>query len=221
MIPSRVIKFCELISIDKGLDLQNSGLTNVFSQGDVHTVKIKNGIKFYLIIVGSSITYRIDKENLNVHDFYRNYVGSLDKLSNDYKKSIAGYKIHRGLEVNFKPRVVISGKSPVAMKGYVGKVFTYSWGYDQTNNEFVKVISETAKQVKVVKLKTSQNYDSQSMTGSEMPINEFKSESFILTKDVYDGKISLRGTDKEGGSSGYSHIWQLWNKKPVGFSSYA
>jgi len=82
-------------------------------------------------------------------------------------------------------------------------------------------VSETNKQVKVVKLKTKQNYDSMSMTGSEIPLNISKSKLFILTKDNYDGKISLRGTDKAGGSSGYSHIWELWDKKPKAFSSYA
>jgi len=121
---NKIIKFAELLSIEKGFDLINSKLTNVFAEGSAYTVKIKTGTKFYVIIIGSSITYRIDKQLESVYDFYRNYVGSVNKLMVQTKEAIKGYEKYRGLKVNFKPRVVIdSGKKNVASKGYVGKIF--------------------------------------------------------------------------------------------------
>lgn len=42
-------------------------------------------------------------------------------------------------------------------RNYVGKILHCSWGYDMTFNEYARVIAQTAKSVKVVRLSTMTN----------------------------------------------------------------
>ena len=96
----------------------------------------------------------------------------------------------------------------------VGTIFNNSWGYDQTNQDFYKVISKTAKSVKVRQLKTIL-IEKSFMSGTSEPTNEFKDDAQILTKRILhtkDGKAYLR----------MDYGWcDVWDGKPQSCSWYA
>lgn len=214
-----VTRFAEAVSINEGIDLLSDGLVNVFGHGDRHTVTIKTGSKYYKLIVGTIITYRIDKNTLRVYDFNKRFLGDIISMIQHIEESIRNAPDKYKSQVT--PKIVWFRKSPVPYNGYTGKIFTTSWGYDQTNNEFVKVVSETNKQVKVVKLKT-RKHENGFMSGREYPVNEPVSRPFILVKDVYDGEIILRGADKSGsGTRDSTTIWRLYKGDGEQYSSYA
>jgi len=94
----------------------------------------------------------------------------------------------------------------------IGDIFVYSWGYDQTNIYFYKVVGVTAKSVKIRRLKNITT-ETGFMCGTCIPSNEFKSEE-IHTKRVslYEGKPYL--SMSYGGGS-------LWDGKAERCSWYA
>lgn len=61
----------------------------------------------------------------------------------------------------------------------VGDVFAYSWGYDQTNVDFVKVVKVTPKSVRIVPvscvLMDSDGYGNDKVVpGEELPADHYK-----------------------------------------------
>jgi len=213
---NKLEQFVMLLFLEKKSRLLNEGYERIIA--DSGRVMVKTGTKFHVIIVDNSIEYRVDKKTLDVYDFYRKYRGSIDDNIKRLQNKIMNYP-KRG---NFEPSIVIDKSRVVASKGYVDRIFYNSWGYDQTNNDFVQVVSETDKQVKVRKIVTKQNYDNQSMTGSEIPLRDvFISKEFILVKEMYRGEPALKGIDKSGSGSSQSAIWSEWKGEPISFSSYA
>ena len=65
----------------------------------------------------------------------------------------------------------------------VGDVLVYSWGYDQTNIDFFKVVGLTKTMVKIRQLKSVVT-ETGFMCGDSIPTNEFKSDEVIRKKPV-------------------------------------
>lgn len=214
-----MIKFLELLSIHDQVRLLNQGYMNLIESGEYGKVLIKTGTKYYKIILNDSITCNIDKKTFLVYDFYKHYVGSVESMTENYEKNISRFK----KQGNFEPKVSYHRVKVPPKKGYLGKIFYNSWGYDQTNNDFVQVVKETDKQVRVVKVKKDQHRPKDAfMSGSEVPLpGKFNSKEFVLVKELYRGEIVLRGIDKSGSGSSQSATWDQWKGEPIGFSEYA
>lgn len=97
----------------------------------------------------------------------------------------------------------------------VGDVFTYSWGYEQTNIDFFQVVSTTEKTVSIRKITAGQaDYDHQFMSGHKVAIkNAFTSDEIIRKTPYY-----------------FSGSWRIkfdygtgckWDEKPQLFTCYA
>jgi hypothetical protein len=211
-----VEEFARLLSINRQIELYDEGYRNILKDSGV--VTIRKGVTYYVISIDQTITYRVRKTDLYVYDFYKKPRGTIQEMIDRLRT-----KILRSPQANaFKPKITLSTPSPVPEKGFVGRIFWNSWGYDQTNNDFVQVVSETAKQVRVRKVKKNQQYDNMNMTGNEAPVpGAFSSEEFTLLKGAYRDEMILRGVDKSGRGSSQSAMWTLWKGERVGFSSYA
>ena len=95
-----------------------------------------------------------------------------------------------------------------------GDIFANSWGYDQTNVDFWKVVGKTPKSVKVRQLKT-QLKETGFMCGDATPSKTFRDKAKKpVTKRLNfdrDGKVNLR----------MDYGWcDLWDKKPARASWY-
>jgi len=111
----------------------------------------------------------------------------------------------------------------IPKRGFKGKIFYNSWGYDMTINDFVKVVSETDKTVMVVKMGKKVVGGEAGYTGLEVPVRLPKSNPFRLKKSInnYDNssKIELRGSDKSKNSSREESVsWWLWDGTPQRFN---
>lgn len=96
----------------------------------------------------------------------------------------------------------------------LGDVFSYSWGYDQTNVNFYQVVALTSKSVKLREIKQNVTEDG-FMCGKTVPLlSEFKENESVFTKRVYlyDGVPHVR--------MNYGSC-ELWNGKPENCSWYA
>lgn len=97
----------------------------------------------------------------------------------------------------------------------IGDIFVATWGYDQTNADFFQVVGTTAKGVKVRHIKSKENVDGQSMTGTAVPI-----------KNAFDGAVKTRKIymfyDQEHFNAGESYgSAEPWDGNPVHISTYA
>lgn len=99
----------------------------------------------------------------------------------------------------------------------VGDIFERSWGYDQTNVNFVKVVevSKTGKSAKVIPIGSKHVESLSSMSGKVVadPDNEFPNK--------YDDKKPSLYRIKKGSSSVYLGPYWKWDGKPCYTSSYA
>lgn len=91
-------------------------------------------------------------------------------------------------------------------------ILVSSWGYDQTNIDFYKVVGLTSKCVKIRKLKQTTT-ETGFMCGDTTPLNEFANDK-ILTKRIMYYK------DKPYISISYGSA-DLWEGKPERCSWYA
>ena len=97
----------------------------------------------------------------------------------------------------------------------VGDLFVSSWGYEQTNANFFQVVGITKKGIKVRPIKSKENVDSKSMTGTAIPIkNAFEGEA--ITKKIY---IDNYGNEGFSMGKGYAGA-EKWDGKPVWISTY-
>ncbi len=94
----------------------------------------------------------------------------------------------------------------------VGDIFNYTWGYDQTNQDFYKVTRKSNYCVWVRKLKTKVE-ETGFMSGNETPINEFETERELRKMPyLYREKPSL---------SFSFGCCNKWDGKPTQSSWYA
>ena len=93
-----------------------------------------------------------------------------------------------------------------------GDIFVNSWGYDQTNIDYYKVVGVTEKSVKIRKLKSKET-ETGFMSGDSIPTNQF-AESKTQTKRVlYSGDEPYLRLD---------YGWTgLWDGSPQRYSNYA
>jgi hypothetical protein len=97
----------------------------------------------------------------------------------------------------------------------IGDIFVAEWGYDQTNATFFQVVGVTPKGLKVRQIKSKENMDGQSMTGTAIPIkNSFTGETKTKRLTSWNGVEAFRGDDSYG-------LVEKWDGKPVGVSCYA
>lgn len=103
----------------------------------------------------------------------------------------------------------------------IGQIYYASWGYEQTNNDFVKVVglSPSGKTAIVKRMKTVQT-ETSSMVGTEIPTEVF-GESFRLKVDMRDRNAEKSEPELVGTAPdlGYQYFW-LWKGEPVHYSSY-
>ena len=97
----------------------------------------------------------------------------------------------------------------------VGDVFTYSWGYEQTNIDFFQVVATTEKTVSIRKIKAGQeDYDHQFMSGHKVAIkNAFASDEIVRKTPYYfNGRWHINFDYGTGCK---------WDGKPELFTCYA
>jgi len=213
-VPNKVWQFADLLSMTEQMQLINDGSEVLLSPNSKYgKVIIKSGTGYYVIIVNTTITYRIHKKTLTVYNFYKKPVGSIEQMIQKERDRMTYLK--KKEYYNIEPMVSVFQKPSVASQGWVGKIFYNSWGYDQTNIDFVQVVSETAKQVKVTRIAENRNYDPQVMSGKAT------SAPFILIKGKSRGELILIGKDKSGRGSSQSTWWNEYEGRALGFSDYA
>lgn len=94
----------------------------------------------------------------------------------------------------------------------VGDILNSSWGYEQTNVTFYQVTRVTKSSVELGVIKSAENYDGQSMTGTKTPLpGEFVSTNRFLKRVKGAGQVKI---------TSYEYA-RLWDGKPAHFSSYA
>jgi len=103
-----------------------------------------------------------------------------------------------------------------------GDILNGSWGYDQTSNEYCKVLKNTGKSLMCQKIKTinHQDYDYSKGVMKVIPDPkqpEFKPFRIKIDKYDYGGQpqVSLKGKmplDNEGG--GTKVYWRKWDGSP-------
>ena len=92
----------------------------------------------------------------------------------------------------------------------IGTIIYNSWGYEQTNIDFYKVVSVTKSSVKLVELESKISSMTGYMTGYKIPTDKVISEVFTKRFSKYSGMPNF----KFGGAS-------IWDGREVSFSSYA
>lgn len=96
-----------------------------------------------------------------------------------------------------------------------GKIIVFSWGYEQTNIEFFKILKRQGEWVTIVEMGKIDTYDAHSMTGTSMP-TEVKPEAKPTRRKVH----SYQGVERGVGYKTYG--WgNLWDGTPAHYSSYA
>jgi hypothetical protein len=95
-----------------------------------------------------------------------------------------------------------------------GDIFVNTWGYDQTNKDFWKVVRKTPKSAVLKKLKT-QLTETGFMSGDAVPLKIFDPH--------YEKVIKRIRHDAEGKANlGFNHGWtEKWGGKPERASWYA
>lgn len=98
----------------------------------------------------------------------------------------------------------------------VGDIFVSSWGWEQTNVDFYKVVGKTAARIKVVKIGKRNTTSDGGWTGTSMP-----EPNTILSSKPTIKKVSAgwRGDGASFDVSSYASA-SLWDGKPESFSSY-
>lgn len=100
-----------------------------------------------------------------------------------------------------------------------GVIVRNSWGYDQTNIEFYRIIERTKDVVKMRRLKTIKTEDGpQTMTGRAVPAEDFADDKIIKrTVKKHEGEeIGFAIYNGSGGG------WcKVWSGQPASYSSYA
>ena len=92
----------------------------------------------------------------------------------------------------------------------IGTIIYNSWGYEQTNIDFYKVVGMTKASVKLVELEAKISSMSGDMSGCKIPTDKVISESFTKRFSKYSGMPNF----KFGCAS-------IWDGREVSFSSYA
>ena len=102
----------------------------------------------------------------------------------------------------------------LACKLEVGHILVTSWGYDQTNREFFKVIDKKGKQtliVQEVEQISANTGNEPAMTGKSLPGEAFAKNSKPYTIRVTHGDhVKIEG-----------HYASVWNGRPVDWTAYA
>ena len=97
----------------------------------------------------------------------------------------------------------------------IGDILESSWGYDQTNVDFYKVIGVSPTRVRVVKVKAQSTSGASWGTGTKVPV-----------PDAQDGDPMWRKVHESGpkqyGVRIASYAWaRLWDGRPANFTEYA
>jgi hypothetical protein len=145
----------------------------------------------------------VGKRKTPVHNYRMNSLESMQKLRDDfvntYQRIANDSAVARQKEKDFVHTLT------------VGNILVSSWGYDQTNIDFYKVVAlHGKKSISIVPIESLSNYNSMYMTGTKIPDPDSKQG------EVKKGIYGLYGIKLES----YSRA-VLWNGKPQNYSSYA
>jgi hypothetical protein len=106
----------------------------------------------------------------------------------------------------------VSASQPCKIE--VGSILVTSWGYDQTNREFFKVIDKKGKQtliVQEVEQISANTGNEPAMTGKSLPGEAFAKNSKPYTIRVSHGNhVKIEG-----------HYASVWDGLPVSWTAYA
>lgn len=93
----------------------------------------------------------------------------------------------------------------------VGKIFETTWGYDQTNVNFVKVLSVSAsgKTARCMMMSHKEVEDDRFIPDREW------GEPFKMLVKVYNGSFSLRGSYPYCDGDTRLSSFSLWSGKPI------
>lgn len=160
--------------------------------GELVSTRHKNGI-YYNQTIEDMLSQQGYKENV---DFETVFVWS---TSITYIKKIAPIRPYEEPKHNIK----------------VGDIFTYSWGYDQTNIDFYQVVSTSAKTIAIRKIKAGQtDYDAHYMSGHKVPLKDEFCKDEVLRK-------TPRFISNKWWIPFEYGVGQLWDGKPEAFTCYA
>lgn len=148
------------------------------------------------------------------------FIGSAGRPAFHYSfKSLAardGYLSRQmeSLQASAKYRAERKAKAAAPCKIEVGTILVTSWGYDQTNREFFKVIDKKGKQTLIVQEleQISANTGNEpAMTGKSLP-----DEAFAKNSKPYTIRVSFGDHVKIEG-----HYASVWDGRPVSWTAYA
>lgn len=98
----------------------------------------------------------------------------------------------------------------------VGTILVSEWGYEQTNVNFYRVTKVTPKSVKVIEIGKNCDYNSQHMTGVNVPLPDVvvgREEITRRVKTDYKGNPYINLTDYKDA--------EIWNGEPRNSTHYA
>jgi hypothetical protein len=117
-----------------------------------------------------------------------------------------------------KPLVKVEKKQSNNVPVPEGTIFRNTWGYSMIINDYVMVVKDKDKTVDVVKLENRKvSGGPYWQQGTEVPLitrSIVGLKKFQLKKDLYNGEIYLRGTDKSTESSRGAVSWRKWDGRP-------
>lgn len=110
-------------------------------------------------------------------------------------------------------------KEPINEKGYkTGDYIYISWGWEQTNIDFYKVVKTTAKSISVLKVKSE--YDPiANMVDNVTPTDELA--SFDVFNSKHEEGKPLRVMTNVAYPSIKDHMIEKWNEQKLVATSYA
>lgn len=99
----------------------------------------------------------------------------------------------------------------------VGSILVDTWGWEQTNRDFYKVLKRSGDFVTIQKMTTKNEYDPLKMTGYKIPLEVNTSEKPFRKKvKKYSHSEGFSIRDYAGGG------WcELWKGNKVDFTTYA
>lgn len=102
-----------------------------------------------------------------------------------------------------------------------GDILMTSWGYNMTINDYCKVVENTGKTLKCVRVSCRIENDNGLGNGRSMPVPELEiSEPFRIKISKHESYTSLVGTypfAKGGKRKGY---WHSWDGKPNYYNTW-
>lgn len=159
-------------------------------------------------------------ETVSCPDFtFKNYKNNKNLLTlmNKYFPELSGKTIARNSYENPFAAIGDEIKEEVIKVFNANDIVVSSWGYDQTNVDFYRIIKRTEKSVTIRRLKSKVTITGY-MSGTSLPLNEFEKDSKELTRKIHVSNAENKELYVKISSFSFAY---LWDKTPAVCSWYA